>query len=243
MHIWEEEKPLAVLSAQDIRSGYGELEVLHGVSMEIRQEEIVAIIGPNGSGKSTLMKTVAGHLNPAEGRVRLLGDEITGLNPDQIVRQGMCYVPQEENIFPSLTVHENLEMGAFTRTDGYEDSSREVYDIFPALKKKSNQKTANLSGGQQQMVAIGLALMMNPEVLLLDEPTAGLAPNLAKMILEKIHAINDTGVSILMVEQNAKEALNMANRGYVLAMGENQYEDTGKALLNNEEVGKLYLGA
>lgn len=234
---------MAVLSANEIRSGYGELEVLHGVSMEVRQGEIVAIIGPNGSGKSTLMKTVAGHLDPTEGRVRLLGDEITGLNPDQIVRLGMCYVPQEENIFPSLTVHENLEMGAFTRTDGYKESSREVYNIFPALEEKRTQKTANLSGGQQQMVAIGLALMMNPKVLLLDEPTAGLAPNLANMILQKIHAINDTGVSILMVEQNAKQALNMANRGYVLAMGESQYEDTGKALLNNEEVGKLYLGA
>ncbi|MFB6290856.1 MAG: ABC transporter ATP-binding protein [Candidatus Bipolaricaulia bacterium] len=234
---------MAVLSAKDIRSGYGEIEVLHGVSIEINRGEIVAIIGPNGSGKSTLMKTVAGHLNPSEGKVRLLGDEITGLEPDQIVRRGMCYVPQEDNIFPSLTVSENLEMGAFTRTDNYEDSTSEVYSIFPVLKEKSSQKTANLSGGQQQMVAIGLALMMDPDILLLDEPTAGLAPNLADMILEKVHAINDAGVSILMVEQNAKEALSMANRGYVLAMGENQYEDTGEALLNNEEVGKLYLGA
>lgn len=234
---------MAVLSATDIRSGYGELEVLHGVSMEVRQGEIVAIIGPNGSGKSTLMKTVAGHLIPSEGQVHLLGKEITGLNPDRLVRRGMCYVPQEDNIFPSLTVHENLEMGAFTRTDDYKNSTEEVYTIFPALKEKSKQKTANLSGGQQQMVAIGLALMMEPKVLLLDEPTAGLAPNLANIILEKVHAINETGVSILMVEQNAKEALSMANRGYVLAMGKNQYEDTGEALLNNEEVGKLYLGA
>lgn len=237
------EKLSIILKAEDIYSGYGELEILHGVSIEVNEGEIVSIIGPNGSGKSTLMKTIAGHLEPNQGKVVLKKEAITNLSPDQIIRQGMCYVPQEDNIFPSLTVHENLEMGAFTRSDGFKEYVQEVFRIFPTLKEKRRQKTATLSGGQQQMVAIGLALMMDPAVLLLDEPTAGLAPNLANMILQKAKEINESGVSILMVEQNAKEALSMSDRGYVLAMGKKQYEDTGQALLNNQEVGQLYLGA
>jgi len=232
-----------ILRADNIYSGYGELEILHGVSIEVNEGEIVSIIGPNGSGKSTLMKTIAGHLEPNQGEVILKKESITSLKPDQIIRQGMCYVPQEDNIFPSLTVRENLEMGAFTRSDGFKEYVQDVFRIFPTLKEKRRQKTATLSGGQQQMVAIGLALMMDPSVLLLDEPTAGLAPNLANMILKKAKEINESGVSILMVEQNAKEALSMSDRGYVLAMGKKQYEDTGQALLNNEEVGQLYLGA
>ncbi len=233
---------MIILKASGIYSGYGEVEILHGVSVEVNEDEVVSIIGPNGSGKSTLMKTIFGLLTPFQGKVTFYDDEITGLQPDRIVRKGMCYVPQEGNVFPSLTVEENLEMGAFTREDDYSDQITEVYDIFPVLKERRNQRTGKLSGGQQQMVAMGRALMLDPKLLLFDEPTAGLAPKLAEMMLSKVEEINESGVAILMVEQNAQEALAMSGRGYVLAMGKKQFEDTGESLLNNPEVGRLYLG-
>ena len=233
---------MVILEANNIKAGYGEMEILHGVYIKVNKGEVVSIIGPNGAGKSTLIKTVFGILKPTKGKIILDDQDITGLNPDKIVREGMCYVPQTENVFPSLTVEENLEMGAFIRNDDYSGRIKKIYEIFPDLKQKRRQRVGKLSGGQSQMVAMGRALMLDPKVLLLDEPSAGLAPNLVEMIFEKIVEINRAGVSILIVEQNARVALKLSDRGYILAMGRNRFEDTGEALLNNEEVGKLYLG-
>ncbi|MBW2120260.1 MAG: ABC transporter ATP-binding protein [Deltaproteobacteria bacterium] len=233
---------MSTLAVEDIYSGYGETEILHGVSVEVGSGEIATIIGPNGSGKSTLMKTIFGLIRPTRGRITLEGEDITGLRPDRIVRRGMCYVPQSNNVFPSLTVLENLEMGAFIREDDYSQSLREVLDRFPVLGERKNQRAGSLSGGEQQMLAMGKALMLNPRVLLLDEPSAGLAPRMVGEILQKTVEIKKTGVAILMVEQNAKEGLRLSDRGYVLAMGKKRFEDTGKALLNNPDVGRLYLG-
>jgi ABC-type branched-subunit amino acid transport system ATPase component len=233
---------MKVLEAKSLTSGYGETDILHDVSLKLEEEEIVSIIGPNGAGKSTLLKTIFGILRPRQGAVRLRDEEITGLSPDKIVRKGMSYVPQVDNVFPSLTIQENLEMGAFVRTDDYRDRLDEMYDLFPILKDRRNQKVGSLSGGQRQMVAMGRALMLDPTVLLLDEPSASLAPMLVGMIFEKIVDINKTGVAIIVVEQNARETLKISDRGYVLAMGRKVFEDTGKAILENEEVGKLYLG-
>ncbi len=233
---------MAILEANNIKAGYGETEILHGVYIKVNKGEIVSIIGPNGAGKSTLIKTIFGILKPTKGKIILDDQDITGLNPDKIVREGMCYVPQIDNVFPSLTVEENLEMGAFIRNDDYRGRIKEIYEIFPDLKQKRRQRVGKLSGGQCQMVAMGRALMLDPKVLLLDEPSASLAPNLVEMIFEKIVDINRAGVAILIVEQNARVALKLSDRGYILAMGRNRFEDTGEALLNNEEVGKLYLG-
>ena len=233
---------MSILAVDDVYSGYGETEILHGVSVEVAPEEIATIIGPNGSGKSTLMKTIFGLLTPTRGRVNLEDEDITGLRPDRIVRKGMCYVPQSDNVFPSLTVLENLEMGAFIRDDDYSDSLRDVFDRFPLLAERKSQRAGSLSGGEQQMLAVGKALMLNPKVLLLDEPSAGLAPRMVGEILQKILEIKESGVAILMVEQNAKESLKLSDRGYVLAMGKKRFEDAGQALLNNPDVGRLYLG-
>ena len=233
---------MTVLEVDNIKAGYGDTEILHGVSCRVEEGEIVSIIGPNGAGKSTLMKAILGLLKPSEGRIIFNGRDITGKDPDQIVKEGICYVPQSDNVFPSLTVDENLEMGAFIRKDNYKKRMDEIYQIFPDLKEKRKTKARKLSGGQRQMVAIGRALMLDPKLLLLDEPSAGLAPKLIQMIFDKIIKINQTGISILMVEQNARKALEVSHRGYVLAMGRNRFEDTGEALLNNEEIGKLYLG-
>lgn len=233
---------MTILKADKITSGYSEVDILHGVTIRVQAGEIVSIIGPNGAGKSTLLKTIFGLLRPREGIVTLNDKDITGLKPHKIVRKGLSYVPQVENVFPSLTIQENLEMGAFTRSDDYSRRLEEIYGLFPVLKERRNQLAGLLSGGQRQMVAMGRALMLDPRVLLLDEPSAGLAPRLVAMIFEKIIEINTTGVSIMIVEQNAKEALKMAHHGYVLAMGRNVLNDTGQALLANEEVGRLYLG-
>jgi len=233
---------VSLLSAQGIVAGYGEMDILHDVCLELQPGEIVSIIGPNGAGKSTLMKTIFGLVKPKSGRVFFQKQEITGLSPDQIVRLGLAYVPQTENVFPSLTVEENLEMGAFIRRDSYRGRMREVYQLFPILEEKHRQRVGGLSGGQRQMVAMGRALMLDPQVLLLDEPSAGLAPKLVGMIFERIREINQAGVTVLMVEQNARESLKLADRGYVLANGRNRFEDSGEALLANEEIGRLYLG-
>jgi len=233
---------MKVLEARNLTSGYGETDILHDVSIKLQEKEIVSIIGPNGAGKSTLLKTIFGILKPRQGAVRLQDEEITGLSPDKIVRKGMSYVPQVDNVFPSLTIQENLEMGAFVRTDDYRHRLKEIYDLFPILKDRRNQKVGSLSGGQRQMVAMGRALMLDPRVLLLDEPSASLAPLLVEMIFEKIVDINRTGVALMVVEQNARETLKISHRGYVLATGRKVFEDTGKAILENEEVGKLYLG-
>lgn len=233
---------MSILTVDDVYSGYGETEILHGVSVGVSPGEIATIIGPNGSGKSTLMKTIFGLLTPTRGKVTLESEDITGLRPDRIVRKGMCYVPQSDNVFPSLTILENLEMGAFIRDDDYSGSIRDVFDRFPVLEERKSQRAGSLSGGEQQMLAMGKALMLNPKVLLLDEPSAGLAPKMVGEILQKIVEIKESGVAVLMVEQNAKEGLKLSDRGYVLAMGKKRFEDEGQALLNNPDVGRLYLG-
>jgi ABC-type branched-subunit amino acid transport system ATPase component len=231
-----------ILKTEDITVGYAEVDILHDVHIKVRSGEIVSVIGPNGAGKSTLLKTIFGILRPRHGNVTLKDEDITGLKPDRIVRKGISYVPQVDNVFPSLTIQENMEMGAFIRRDDYSQRLDEVYDLFPVLRERKKQKVGQLSGGQRQMVAMGRALMLDPQVLLLDEPSAGLAPVLVSMIFEKIKEINATGVAMIIVEQNAREALKMAHHGYVLAMGRNVLNDKGEALLANEEVGRLYLG-
>jgi ABC-type branched-subunit amino acid transport system ATPase component len=233
---------MIILKTEDITAGYTEIDILHNVGIKVKSGEIVSIIGPNGAGKSTLLKTIFGILKPRKGNVTLKGENITGLKPDKIVRKGISYVPQVENVFPSMTIQENLEMGAFIRDNDYSQRLDEVYNLFPVLRERKKQKVGHLSGGQRQMVAMGRALMLDPQVLLLDEPSAGLAPILVSDIFEKIKEINTTGVAIIIVEQNAREALKMAQYGYVLAMGRNVLDDKGEALLSNEEVGRLYLG-
>jgi len=233
---------MALLEAKRITAGYGETEILHRVFVKVNEGEIVSIVGPNGAGKSTLLKTILGLLKPREGKVILEAEDITGLDPDRIVRKGICYVPQTDNVFASLTVEENLEMGAFIRKDNYQNRIQEIYTIFPDLEERRKDRAGKLSGGQRQMVAIGRALMLEPKIILLDEPSASLAPKLVRLIFQKITEINRSGVGILMVEQNIREALRIADQAYVLAMGRNRFHDTGQALLNNQEVGKLYLG-
>jgi ABC-type branched-subunit amino acid transport system ATPase component len=233
---------MGLLEAENVVSGYGDVEILHGVSMEVSQEEIVCIIGPNGAGKSTFMKAVFGLIDCWEGSVTYADTDITAMRPDQITQQGMCYVPQTENIFPSLTVEENLEMGAFILDRVPQDTMDEVYEQFPILEERRHKRAESLSGGQQQMLAMGRALMVDPGLMLIDEPSAGLAPDLVDEVFEKIISINESGTAILMVEQNAREALSNADRGYVLEMGENRFVDDADALLENEEVRELYLG-
>ena len=232
-----------ILEAEDITAGYtAGVNILNNVSIRVTSGSIVSVIGPNGAGKSTLLKTIFGILKPANGTVTLKEEDITGLKPDKVAKRGISYVPQVDNVFPTMTIQENLEMGAFIRSDDYSQRIEEIYELFPVLGERRKQKAGQLSGGQRQMVAMGRALMLDPQVLLLDEPSAGLAPNLVNMIFEKIIDINKTGVSMIIVEQNAREALKMAGHGYVLAMGKNVLDDTGEALLANEEVGRLYLG-
>jgi ABC-type branched-subunit amino acid transport system ATPase component len=235
---------MSLLKVERVNSGYGEMEILHEVSLEVNEGEIVSIIGPNGAGKSTLMKTIFGLLRPTQGQIAFKEEEITGLPPNEIVRKGLCYVPQVENIFPSLTVEENLEMGAFIEDDSkvIEERMARVYELFPLLRERRRQRVGKMSGGERQMVAMGRALMLDPELLMLDEPSAALAPKLAEMIFEKIKEINSAGVSLLIVEQNAKESLKLADRGYVLADGQNKLEGRGSELLTDPEVGRLYLG-
>lgn len=233
---------MSLLKVENATSGYGDMEVLHDISVEVGEAEIVSIIGPNGAGKSTLLKTIFGLLHPWKGSITFKGDVISRLPPDRIVRRGMCYVPQVENVFPSLTVEENLEMGAFIVDGDLRERKERVYQLFPILKERRRQRAGKMSGGERQMVAMGRALMLDPQLLLLDEPSAGLAPKLVDMIFERILDINQTGVAIVMVEQNAKKSLELANRGYVLANGQNRYQGTGQELLNHPEIGRLYLG-
>ena len=231
-----------VLELDDVVGGYGETQILHGVSLRVDPGEIVAIIGPNGAGKSTAMKAVFGLLRLTGGKVRLDGEDITNTPPDKVVKKGVCYVPQTSNIFPTLTVEENLEMGAYVRNDDIRPRLGEIYEMFPPLMEKRRQVAGTLSGGQRQMVAMGKALMLEPKILLVDEPTAGLSPKFRGEIFHIIKDINAAGTPILMVEQNAKQALSIAARGYVLVDGQNRLEDTGQALLSNKEVGEMFLG-
>jgi ABC-type branched-subunit amino acid transport system ATPase component len=233
----------AVLQAQGVVAGYGEVEILHGVSLVLNEGEVVAVIGPNGAGKSTLLKALFGLLSVRSGRVELLGREVTNLSADRMVRSGVSYVPQVDNVFPSLTINENLEMGAFVRRNGLQERLKRVYELFPVLASRRGERAGRLSGGERQMLALARALMLDPKVLLLDEPSASLSPIMVSSIFEKIGEINRGGTAILLVEQNAKEALSFSGRAYVLAMGENRFEGEAKSILDNEEVGKLYLGA
>lgn len=232
-----------VLEARGVVAGYGEMEILHGVSVRVNEGEIVAIIGPNGAGKSTLLKSVFGLVAVRDGGVELSGQEVTNFSPDRIVQSGMSYVPQVDNVFPSLTINENLEMGAFVRQDGLRERLERVYGLFPDIADRRGERAGRLSGGQRQMLALARALMLDPKVLLLDEPSASLSPIMVDSIFEKIGEINRGGTAILLVEQNAQEALSFSKRAYVLAMGENRFEGEAKGMLDNEEIARLYLGA
>ncbi len=233
---------MTVLALRGITGGYGETEILHGINLQVGAGEIVVIIGPNGAGKSTAMKAVFGLLNLRSGHIELSGQDITNTPPEQVVRMGVCYVPQMENIFPSLSVEENLEMGAFVRKDDFRPRISFVYDLFPPLRERRRQIAGTLSGGQRQMVAMGKAMMLEPTILLLDEPTAGLSPKFRGEIFNAVKDINNTGTPILMVEQNAKQALRIADRGYVLVDGHNRYEGTGAEMLADTEVAEMFLG-
>ncbi len=233
---------MALLEASDLVAGYGETEILHGVSITVSEGEVITIIGPNGCGKSTLMKAIVGLLRIRTGSVTFRGADISALPPEQIVRTGLCYVPQTNNVFPSLTIRENLEMGAFVRRDDYRGRVDEMLRLFPDLALRPAQKAGSLSGGQRQMLAIARALMLDPALVLLDEPSAGLSPAMTGLVFERIREINGTGVAVVLVEQNAREALGMSDRGYILVSGENRLEDTGRDLLDNPDVASLYLG-
>jgi len=232
---------MSILQVEEVVSGYTDIDILNGVSIHVEKGEIVSIIGPNGAGKSTLLKTIIGMLKPRSGSIFFDGQDIAGMTTHNIVARGMGFVPQEKNTFPSLTVMENLEMGAFIKRE-MGDVLEEVFDIFPVLREKKHHRATTLSGGEIKMLAMGRAMMPEPKVLLLDEPTAGLSPKLREVVFEKIMDINGTGTTILMVEQNAKKALSISHRGYVLEMGKNRFEGEGLSLLENENVLKLYLG-
>ncbi|MHC3439460.1 ABC transporter ATP-binding protein [Natrialbaceae archaeon A-gly3] len=231
-----------MLTVEGLDAGYGDLQVLYDVDLEVGEGEYVVVVGPNGAGKSTVMKSVFGLTTYMGGNIGFKGQEISGLRPEEIITHGIGYVPQNDNIFPSLSVRENLEMGAYILDEVPEDAMAEVFDRFPVLEERQGQKAGSMSGGQQQMVAMGRALMLEPDLLLLDEPSAGLAPDLVEDAFDRVDAINDAGTAILMVEQNAKEALRRCDRGYVLVQGENRYEDAGDVLLADEQVRRDFLG-
>ena len=229
------------LRIENVVSGYGSMDVLHRLSLEVEEGKIVTLLGPNGSGKTTVLRTIFGILNPKEGKIFYNDEDITGTPPEKVARLGMCYVPQEENIFAALTVQENLEMGAFIREDDFRPRMEMVFEFFPDLTGRRKSRAGDLSGGMRQMLAIGRALMLNPEMLLLDEPSTGLAPFLVDQIFERIQTLNKQGMTVFLVEQNA-QALNCADRAYILEGGEKRAEGTAQELMNDEEIGKYYLG-
>ena len=233
---------MSLLEITELEAGYGQMSILKGVNMSLEAGEIGVIVGPNGAGKSTTLKAIFGMLNITGGSIKFDGADITGIRSEQLADHRIAFVPQEQNVFPTLTVHENLEMGAYVRRDDFSAVMDHVYDIFPPLKDKRNQPAGELSGGQRQMVAFGRALMIEPKLILLDEPTAGLSPMFMSQIFDRVIAINRTGVTVAMVEQNAKQALAIAHKGFVLAGGQNSYTDTGQNLLNNPEVAASFLG-
>ena len=233
---------MSLLEFNNVVSGYGEMEILHGVSIHVEDGEIVSIIGPNGAGKSTLVKTVFGLLNTWEGNITFADEDIIDLSPEQIVQKGMCYVPQVDNTFSSLTVQENLEMGAYIRDDDFRPRIEEIYELFPDIEDRRSTRVDKLSGGMRQMVALGRALMLDPDMLLLDEPSAGLAPLVVDLIFDRIKAINREGLTLLIIEQNARKALENSDRGYVLVDGKNRLDGPGPELLADEQIGELFLG-
>ena len=232
----------SILDVERVTGGYGGAEIVHEVSVRVAPAEIVVLIGPNGAGKSSVMNAVLGRLRIDGGRVRLAGRDITGVPPEQVVRQGVCYVPQTGNVFPNLSVNENLEMGAYIRIDDFRPRMEQMYALFPPLADRRRAPAGTLSGGQRQMVAIAKALMVEPVILLLDEPTAGLSPRFRGEIFRVVREINARGTPILMVEQNARQALAIADRGYVLVDGRNRLEGTGAGLLADPDVGAMFLG-
>ncbi len=235
---WED----SLLKVRSLDAGYGDLQILADVDVDVREGEYITVVGPNGAGKSTVMKSVFGLTTHMDGRIYFEDRDITEMPPEEIITVGVGYVPQNENVFGGLTVEENLEMGAYILDEVPTEAMEAVYDRFPILRERKDQKAGNLSGGQQQMVAMGRALMLEPELLLLDEPSAGLAPDLVDDMFDRIDRINDDGTAILMVEQNAKEALRRCDRGYVLVNGQNRYEDAGETLLNDQKVRQDFLG-
>ena len=233
---------MSFLLGEHMTGGYGATDILHDCSIGVEKGEIAVIVGPNGAGKSTAMKAVFGMLPLRQGRILFNDQDITQLKPEERVLRGMGFVPQNQNVFTSMTVEENLEMGAFIRTEPIADSIAQVYDLFPILKDKRRQPAGELSGGQRQQVAVGRALMTHPQVLILDEPTAGVSPIVMDELFDRIIEIARLRVAILMVEQNAKQALEIADKGYVLVQGHNRFTDSGEALLANPEVRRAFLG-
>ena len=230
------------LIGENLTGGYGGADIIRNCNVSVGKGEIAVVVGPNGAGKSTAMKALLGMLSLRKGRVFLDGNDITGMSPQERVSYGMAFVPQNQNVFVTLTVEENLEMGAYLRRDDITETMNQVFELFPVLKEKRRQLTGELSGGQRQQVAVGRALMTKPSVLMLDEPTAGVSPIVMDELFERIIEVKRTGVAILMVEQNARQALNIADQGFVLVTGENRFTDTGEALLANDEVRKSFLG-
>ena len=232
----------SVLKSENMFGGYGGVDILNGCSIAVERGKIAVVVGPNGAGKSTAMKAIFGMLSLRSGTVFLDGENITNLAPFERVKKGMAYVPQTQNVFTSMTVEENLEMGAFINSGPIDGTIERVYSLFPILKDKRRQLAGELSGGQRQQVAVGRAMMTDPKLLMLDEPTAGVSPVVMDDLFDRIIEVARTGVAILMVEQNAKQALTIANDGYVLVQGENRYTDSGLALLKNADVRKAFLG-
>ncbi len=230
------------LSAENMLGGYGETTILNDCSIGVKKGEIAVIVGPNGAGKSTAMKAIFGMLDLRAGNIIFDGKDISDLKPQERVKSGMGFVPQTHNVFTSMTVMENLEIGGFTNQENLSKNISEVFKLFPVLEEKQKQLVGELSGGQRQQVAVGRALMTNPKLLMLDEPTAGVSPLVVKELFEKIISIARTGIAILMVEQNARQALEIADNGFVLVQGENKYTDKGSKLLSNKEVRKAFLG-
>ncbi len=233
---------MSYLAGNNMVGGYGGADILKGCTVEVDRGEIAVVVGPNGAGKSTAMKAMLGMLDLREGNVVLDGKDITNLSPQDRVAEGMAFVPQTDNVFAGMTVEENLEMGAFLRDDDISETMNQIYDLFPILREKRHQSAGELSGGQRQQVAVGRAMMTQPTVLMLDEPTAGVSPIVMDELFDRIIEVKHTGVAVLMVEQNARQALAIADRGYVLVTGENRHTDTGEALLADPEVRRSFLG-
>ena len=231
-----------MLKIDELKVSYGGIEAVKGITFEVPDGKIVTLIGANGAGKSTTLRSIAGLVKPAHGRIHLQGEDITALSPDRIVSKGITLVPEGRHVFPDLTVLENLKIGAYLRTDNLEDDIRWVYDLFPRLKERSWQAAGTLSGGEQQMLAVGRALMSRPKIIMMDEPSLGLAPIVVKGIFDIIREINKQGVTVLLIEQNANMALRIADVGYVLETGRITLTGSGRELLTNEAVKKAYLG-